>query len=159
MPLRHHSTQHITYHDPHCCFKPSYTRHRQWATETPTSSMSLMQSTQECLGSILLPLEDSERSWGSLFFTFCLCPDGGYDRKQEGPSRGALTPFDCCSLSFQPFNHPVCARNDDGTGNVFELTNIIPWLKCVQLALHTSNLWTDNLLDNTITRIPSQRSL
>ncbi|KAH9937177.1 cyclophilin-like protein [Fomitopsis serialis] len=41
----------------------------------------------------------------------------------------ALTPFDCCALSFQPFNHPVCARNADGTGNVFDLTNIIPWLK------------------------------
>lgn len=51
------------------------------------------------------------------------------NRKQEGTHRGAQTPFDCCSLSFQPFEHPVVARNADGTGNVFDLTNIIPWLK------------------------------
>ncbi|CAE6443246.1 unnamed protein product [Rhizoctonia solani] len=49
--------------------------------------------------------------------------------KQEGPHPGSRTPFDCCALSFQPFDFPVCARNGDGTGTVFELTNIIPWLK------------------------------
>jgi peptidyl-prolyl cis-trans isomerase-like 2 len=53
----------------------------------------------------------------------------GYRQKQEAPHPGARTPFDCCSLSFQPFSHPVCARNADGTGNVFDLVNIIPWLK------------------------------
>ncbi|KIJ26133.1 hypothetical protein M422DRAFT_216413 [Sphaerobolus stellatus SS14] len=52
----------------------------------------------------------------------------GYIAKQEAP-RLALTPFDCCSLSLQPFEHPVCARNEDGTGTVFDLVNIIPWLK------------------------------
>jgi hypothetical protein len=49
--------------------------------------------------------------------------------KPEGLNPAAVTPFDCCSLSFQPFSHPVCARNTDGTGTVFDLTNIIPWLK------------------------------
>lgn len=49
--------------------------------------------------------------------------------KPEGPNPAAVTPFDCCSLSFQPFSHPVCARNVDGTGTVFDLMNIIPWLK------------------------------
>jgi peptidyl-prolyl cis-trans isomerase-like 2 len=49
--------------------------------------------------------------------------------KPEGLNPAAVTPFDCCSLSFQPFSHPVCARNADGTGSVFDLTNIIPWLK------------------------------
>ncbi|KAG8936518.1 Peptidyl-prolyl cis-trans isomerase cyp8 [Tulasnella sp. 418] len=39
------------------------------------------------------------------------------------------TPFDCCALSLQPFTHPVCAPNDDGTGVVFDLLNIVPWLK------------------------------
>ncbi|KAI0067792.1 cyclophilin-like protein [Artomyces pyxidatus] len=53
----------------------------------------------------------------------------GFRAKQEGLNPAAITPFDCCSLSFQPFSHPVCARNADGTGNVFDLTNIIPWLK------------------------------
>jgi len=51
------------------------------------------------------------------------------DRKQEAPHPGAQTPFDCCALSFQPFTHPVCARNSDGTGTVFDLVNIIPWLR------------------------------
>ncbi|THH04159.1 hypothetical protein EW145_g5730 [Phellinidium pouzarii] len=53
----------------------------------------------------------------------------GYKTKQQAPHPGALTPFDCCALSFQPFEHPVCARNSDGTGYVFDLVNIIPWLK------------------------------
>ncbi|KAF8585515.1 cyclophilin-like protein [Ramaria rubella] len=53
----------------------------------------------------------------------------GYKAKQQAPHLGALTPFDCCALSFQPFNHPVCARNEDGSGTVFDLVNIIPWLK------------------------------
>ncbi|KAH9004333.1 cyclophilin-like protein [Lactarius hatsudake] len=53
----------------------------------------------------------------------------GFKAKPEGLNPAAVTPFDCCSLSFQPFSHPVCARNADGTGTVFDLTNIIPWLK------------------------------
>ncbi|KAG7450638.1 peptidylprolyl isomerase-like protein 2 [Guyanagaster necrorhizus] len=53
----------------------------------------------------------------------------GFKAKQEAPHPGARTPFDCCALSFQPFSHPVCARNSDGTGHVFDLVNIIPWLK------------------------------
>ncbi|KDR85314.1 hypothetical protein GALMADRAFT_234107 [Galerina marginata CBS 339.88] len=53
----------------------------------------------------------------------------GFKAKAEAPHPGARTPFDCCALSFQPFAHPVCARNSDGTGNVFDLVNIIPWLK------------------------------
>ncbi|KAI0274740.1 cyclophilin-like protein [Gloeopeniophorella convolvens] len=53
----------------------------------------------------------------------------GFRAKPEGLNPAAITPFDCCALSFQPFSHPVCARNADGTGAVFDLTNIIPWLK------------------------------
>ncbi|KAH8102520.1 cyclophilin-like domain-containing protein [Cristinia sonorae] len=53
----------------------------------------------------------------------------GFKSKAEAPHPGARTPFDCCALTFQPFTNPVCARNSDGTGNVFELTSIIPWLK------------------------------
>ncbi|TFK77208.1 cyclophilin-like protein [Pluteus cervinus] len=53
----------------------------------------------------------------------------GYKAKQEASHSGAQTPFDSCALSFQPFTHPVCARNADGTGHVFDLVNIIPWLK------------------------------
>ncbi|KAN0100524.1 Cyclophilin-like domain containing protein [Tylopilus felleus] len=53
----------------------------------------------------------------------------GYKAKQQVPHARAQTPFDCCALSFQPFENPVCARNKDGTGFVFDLVNIIPWLK------------------------------
>ncbi|KAF9462124.1 peptidylprolyl isomerase-like protein 2 [Collybia nuda] len=53
----------------------------------------------------------------------------GYKAKSQAPHPGTRTPFDSCALSFQPFNHPVCARNSDGTGHVFDLVNIIPWLK------------------------------
>ncbi|TFK57055.1 cyclophilin-like protein [Heliocybe sulcata] len=53
----------------------------------------------------------------------------GFKAKPQTPHPGNLTPFDCCALTSQPFQNPVCARNADGTGNVFELTNIIPWLK------------------------------
>ncbi|KAI0307917.1 cyclophilin-like protein [Multifurca ochricompacta] len=53
----------------------------------------------------------------------------GFKAKPEGLNPAAITPFDCCSLSFQPFSHPVCSRNADGSGTVFDLTNIIPWLK------------------------------
>ncbi|KAF9270132.1 cyclophilin-like protein [Marasmius fiardii PR-910] len=52
----------------------------------------------------------------------------GYKAKTQALA-AARTPFDCCALSFQPFSHPVCARNADGTGHVFDLVNIIPWLK------------------------------
>ncbi|KAL6310037.1 cyclophilin-like protein [Sparassis latifolia] len=53
----------------------------------------------------------------------------GFKAKNQGPPPSASTPFDCCALSLQPFTHPVCARNSDGTGFVFDLVNIIPWLK------------------------------
>ncbi|KAI9801190.1 MAG: Peptidyl-prolyl cis-trans isomerase cyp8 [Sarcosagium campestre] len=34
-------------------------------------------------------------------------------------------PFNFCSVSLQPFKHPVCT----GDGTIFDLTNILPWLK------------------------------
>lgn len=34
-------------------------------------------------------------------------------------------PFDCCSISFRPFTNPVCSPD----GNVFDLENIVPFLK------------------------------
>jgi peptidyl-prolyl cis-trans isomerase-like protein 2 len=34
-------------------------------------------------------------------------------------------PFNFCSLSLQPFSHPVCTQ----TGTLFDLTNILPWIK------------------------------
>ncbi|KAF7306818.1 Cyclophilin-type peptidyl-prolyl cis-trans isomerase [Mycena indigotica] len=52
----------------------------------------------------------------------------GHKQKAEAhPAQ--ITPFDCCAISFQEFKNPVCAANADGTGTVFDLVNIIPWLK------------------------------
>ncbi|KAF1983148.1 hypothetical protein K402DRAFT_456773 [Aulographum hederae CBS 113979] len=34
-------------------------------------------------------------------------------------------PFNFCSLSLQPFEHPVCTAE----GAIFDLTNILPWIK------------------------------
>ncbi|KNG87331.1 hypothetical protein ANOM_003925 [Aspergillus nomiae NRRL 13137] len=34
-------------------------------------------------------------------------------------------PFNFCSLSLQPFTHPVCTHS----GIIFDLTNILPWIK------------------------------
>ncbi|KAE8356703.1 hypothetical protein BDV28DRAFT_154399 [Aspergillus coremiiformis] len=34
-------------------------------------------------------------------------------------------PFNFCSLSLQPFAHPVCTPS----GTIFDLTNILPWIK------------------------------
>ncbi|EPS32379.1 hypothetical protein PDE_07339 [Penicillium oxalicum 114-2] len=34
-------------------------------------------------------------------------------------------PFNFCSLSLQPFSHPVCTQS----GTIFDLTNILPWIK------------------------------
>ncbi|RPA98179.1 hypothetical protein L873DRAFT_1808784 [Choiromyces venosus 120613-1] len=34
-------------------------------------------------------------------------------------------PYNFCAVSLQPFTHPVCAPD----GTIFDLTNIIPWLK------------------------------
>ncbi|KAF8307178.1 cyclophilin-like protein [Clavulina sp. PMI_390] len=53
----------------------------------------------------------------------------GHKQKAQAPHPGSRVPFDCCALSLQPFTHPVCARESDGTGTVFDLLNIIPWLK------------------------------
>lgn len=80
-----------------------------------------------------------------------------YRKPDAGPPQ-ARQPFDCCALSFQPFEHPVCARNNDGTGIVFDLVNIIPWLKYVPGTRHpvsaAQHLCCFVILGNTTTRTP-----
>ncbi|XP_019641125.1 PREDICTED: peptidyl-prolyl cis-trans isomerase-like 2 [Branchiostoma belcheri] len=48
-------------------------------------------------------------------------------KKSDGPERGPFRrlPFYCCSLSLQPFEHPLCTEK----GDIFDLMNIVPWLK------------------------------
>lgn len=45
--------------------------------------------------------------------------------KKSVPSGFKRLPFNFCALSLQPFEHPVCTAD----GTIFDLTNILPWLK------------------------------
>lgn len=43
----------------------------------------------------------------------------------DGAGSFKRLPFNFCSISLQPFEHPVCT----GDGTIFDLTNILPWIK------------------------------
>ncbi|KAK4505323.1 hypothetical protein PRZ48_003286 [Zasmidium cellare] len=53
---------------------------------------------------------------------------GANARKSANAGAGASfkrLPFNFCAVSLQPFEHPVCT----GDGTIFDLTNILPWIK------------------------------
>ncbi|GFR72836.1 peptidyl-prolyl cis-trans isomerase-like 2, partial [Elysia marginata] len=52
---------------------------------------------------------------------------GGYKGTQNTGenSKFRRLPFSCCSLSFQPFENPLCTKE----GVIFDLMNIVPFLK------------------------------
>ncbi|KAI9877101.1 MAG: Peptidyl-prolyl cis-trans isomerase cyp8 [Pleopsidium flavum] len=74
---------------------------------------------------------------------------GVYKSKVAGASFKRL-PFNFCAVSLQPFNHPVCTSN----GTIFDLTNILPWLKkhgtnpVTGLPLKSSELFKLNFAKN-----------
>jgi peptidyl-prolyl cis-trans isomerase-like protein 2 len=47
-------------------------------------------------------------------------------------------PFDCCALSLVPFTVPVAAREADNTAHVFDLVNILPYIKKYGLSASSS---------------------
>ena len=51
----------------------------------------------------------------------------GGKKSDEGTARSKFRrlPFNCCSLTFQPADHPLCTKE----GVVFELLSIVPYLK------------------------------
>ncbi|KAL5343199.1 hypothetical protein BJX70DRAFT_385703 [Aspergillus crustosus] len=49
----------------------------------------------------------------------------GSARRGAGEGSFKRLPFKFCSLSLQPFEHPVCTQS----GTIFDLTNILPWIK------------------------------
>ncbi|KAL4782226.1 hypothetical protein BJX76DRAFT_349524 [Aspergillus varians] len=49
----------------------------------------------------------------------------GQARRGAGDGSFKRLPFKFCSLSLQPFEHPVCTQS----GTIFDLTNILPWIK------------------------------
>ncbi|KAJ5946787.1 Peptidyl-prolyl cis-trans isomerase-like 2 [Penicillium verhagenii] len=58
---------------------------------------------------------------------FSASAGAGVGKARRGGPHAAFKrlPFNFCSLSLQPFAHPVCTH----TGIIFDLTNIIPWIK------------------------------
>ncbi|KAJ6119965.1 hypothetical protein N7523_004245 [Penicillium sp. IBT 18751x] len=58
---------------------------------------------------------------------FSASAGAGVSRAKNGGPHAAFKrlPFNFCSLSLQPFAHPVCTP----TGTIFDLTNILPWIK------------------------------
>lgn len=54
---------------------------------------------------------------------------GANARKAANAGAGGATfkrlPFNFCAVSLQPFEHPVCTAS----GTIFDLTNILPWIK------------------------------
>ncbi|CDZ96367.1 peptidyl-prolyl cis-trans isomerase-like 2 [Phaffia rhodozyma] len=53
---------------------------------------------------------------------------GGYQGVKKQTEFQAL-PFDCCALSLTAFQVPVAVKEEDGTANVFDLVNILPYIK------------------------------
>ncbi|KAL3432464.1 hypothetical protein BDV09DRAFT_205939 [Aspergillus tetrazonus] len=49
----------------------------------------------------------------------------GKARRGVGEASFKRLPFRFCSLSLQPFEHPVCTQS----GTIFDLTSILPWIK------------------------------
>lgn len=122
----------------------------RWATETQTSYTSHTLSTPVTSVSTQPRRWATKRAYAVHLYPTQVSLNPPY-RKQQVPHPRAQTPFDCCALSFQPFEHPVCARNNDGTGFVFDLVNIIPWLKQVSFSLLSRRFILHLLFQGNIT--------
>ncbi|KAE8188736.1 hypothetical protein A4X06_0g7276 [Tilletia controversa] len=54
----------------------------------------------------------------------------------HGHAKFQTLPFDCCAISLQPWEHPVCARgeqeeegDEEGLATIFDLSNVLPFMK------------------------------
>ncbi|KAJ5782715.1 hypothetical protein N7457_004489 [Penicillium paradoxum] len=58
---------------------------------------------------------------------FSASAGAGVSKAKKGGPHAAFKrlPFNFCSLSLQPYSHPVCTPS----GTLFDLTNILPWIK------------------------------
>ena len=50
---------------------------------------------------------------------------GGKSEVENKTSQFKKLPFECCSLSFTPFQDPVCLTD----GTIFDIVNILPYIK------------------------------
>lgn len=57
--------------------------------------------------------------------TFSASVGSGSSKSQVPDANFRRLPFNYCAISLQPFGHPVCTID----GTIFDLTNILPWLK------------------------------
>ena len=48
---------------------------------------------------------------------------GGHKQRTEASEK--TLPFDCCALSLQPYETPMCTRD----GVVFDILNIVPYIQ------------------------------
>ncbi|KAI9329684.1 hypothetical protein DFJ73DRAFT_648635 [Zopfochytrium polystomum] len=82
----------------------------------PAKQVDIKRSSQLSL----FPRQSKTHSeWSTLHFGH-----GGYKGKKTGREFQRL-PFYCCALSLTPFENPRCTKD----GYIFELLNIVPWLK------------------------------
>ncbi|KAK0537536.1 cyclophilin peptidyl-prolyl cis-trans isomerase Cyp8 [Tilletia horrida] len=54
----------------------------------------------------------------------------------HGSAKFQQLPFNCCAISLQPWEHPVCARGEktgadgkEGLATIFDLANVLPFIK------------------------------
>lgn len=50
---------------------------------------------------------------------------GGFKKKGGADAEFRRLPYNCCSLSMTPFSDPLCTKD----GNIFDIMNIVPFLK------------------------------
>lgn len=50
----------------------------------------------------------------------------GHTQAKSADAQYQPLPFSSCAISLQPWKNPVCDRED---GTIYELTNVLPWLK------------------------------
>ncbi|KAH8425235.1 PPIL2 family peptidylprolyl isomerase [Aspergillus melleus] len=97
------------------------------AKPNPASLLPSQQWEKERINSMYArPPRITHSEWASED-AFSANAGAGVGRARRGGAEGAFKrlPFKFCSLSLQPFSHPVCTPS----GTVFDLTNILPWIK------------------------------
>ncbi|TPX35344.1 hypothetical protein SmJEL517_g02262 [Synchytrium microbalum] len=66
-----------------------------------------------------------QRKRDKLYVTSAEWAESGGAKEKRVNGEFKKLPFSCCSLTLTPFEHPVCTAD----GTIFDLVNIIPWIK------------------------------
>lgn len=54
---------------------------------------------------------------------------GGKREEHKNDGVYQKSPFNFCSLTMAPFTDPYCTVEEDGTGIIFDLLSIVPYVK------------------------------